>query len=123
MNNLNPPPSLNIHDNISENWAFFKQKMNIFLVAAQKSDKTEDVKVTLFLNLIGDDALRFKFFKKTQEPGEFFDQFHTRLKSLANNCDFGTQESSLIRDKIILGVNDCTIQEKLLRDADLQLKM
>ncbi|GLV46504.1 hypothetical protein CBL_20842 [Carabus blaptoides fortunei] len=144
MNSLNPPSSLNIHDNKSENWAFFKQKFNIFLVAAQKSDKTEDVKVALLLNLIGDDALRlfntfklretdknslkavmnafedycsprknvvfnrFKFFKKTQEPGESFDQFHTELKSLAKNCDFG--------------VNDCTIQEKLLRDANLQLE-
>lgn len=35
---------------------------------------------------------RFQFFNRSQAEGETFDHFHTDLKRMANNCDFGDQK-------------------------------
>ena len=45
-----------------------------------------------------------------------------RLKSLADTCEFETLKESLIRDRIVFGIQDSTAREKLLRDAELTLK-
>ena len=36
-------------------------------------------------------------------------------------CEFGTFESDMIRDKVVFGVRDERIKERLLREADLTL--
>lgn len=64
---------------------------------------------------------RFKFFSKVQNDGENFDHFIKELKILAKPCNFGTQEESLIRDRIIIGIQDLNLQEKLLSMTDLKL--
>lgn len=64
---------------------------------------------------------RYKFFKRNQGDGEEFDHYLTDLKILAKNCNFGELEDSLIRDKIVSGVRDVAVQERLLRIADLTL--
>nr|CAI5844998.1 unnamed protein product [Callosobruchus analis] len=63
----------------------------------------------------------FKFFQRNQLPGESIDQFVTELKSLASTCEFGTLTDILIRDRIVLGVSDLRIQEKLLQTPNLKL--
>ncbi|XP_056647232.1 uncharacterized protein K02A2.6-like [Diorhabda sublineata] len=50
------------------------------------------------------------------------DHFIKDLKLLAKPCNFGTQEDSLIRDRIILGVQDHNLQEKLLGINNLNLE-
>lgn len=65
---------------------------------------------------------RFKFFSRGQLENEAFDHFLTDVKKLAASCDFGTQAESLIRDRVVLGIYDKTVQERLLRLPDLSLK-
>lgn len=65
---------------------------------------------------------RYKFFIRSQQEGETFDQFQTALKSLAQDCDFGNQMDSLIRDKIIMGLKNTTLQERLLRETEISLE-
>lgn len=45
----------------------------------------------------------------------------TDLKILAKLCNFGEQEASLIRDRVILGIKDEALKERLLRIPDLNL--
>lgn len=64
---------------------------------------------------------RFKFNSRVQYPHESFDIFLTDLKRLLKNCEFKDQAESLLRDRIVLGIADKSVQERLLRDPDLPL--
>lgn len=64
---------------------------------------------------------RFKFFSRSQEEGEPVDKYVTDLKRLANPCEFESQADSLIRDRLVLGIKDKQLQERLLREPDLEL--
>ena len=61
---------------------------------------------------------RFRFFSRSQGEGENFSVFLTAIKKLAATCEFGPQEESLIRDRVVLGVSDRALQERLLRVTD-----
>ncbi|XP_035679983.1 uncharacterized protein K02A2.6-like [Branchiostoma floridae] len=64
---------------------------------------------------------RYKFFTRAQQAGEAFDAYATHLRNLAKYCGFGAIEESVIRDRIICGINDAKIRERLLREKDLTL--
>ncbi|KAL4721170.1 hypothetical protein ACJJTC_004946 [Scirpophaga incertulas] len=65
---------------------------------------------------------RYQFFKREQIEIESFDAFLTELRILANKCDFGDQLDSLVRDRIIIGVKDKALQERLLRENNISLE-
>ncbi|KYN10892.1 hypothetical protein ALC57_04997 [Trachymyrmex cornetzi] len=64
---------------------------------------------------------RFLFYKRIQEPNEPVDNFVKKLKKIAQNCEF-MDEQDMIRDRIVLGIADVTVQEKLLGMTDLKLE-
>ncbi|UYV77926.1 K02A2.6-like [Cordylochernes scorpioides] len=64
---------------------------------------------------------RFKFFSATQKDGESIDSFITELKGLSTSCEFESQKDSLIRDRIVYGIQDKALQERLLREPNLTL--
>jgi hypothetical protein len=47
--------------------------------------------------------------------------FLTDLKLLSKYCEFGVINDSLIKDKIVIGINDSGMREKLLRVCNLDL--
>ncbi|XP_037813721.1 uncharacterized protein LOC119604894 [Lucilia sericata] len=64
---------------------------------------------------------RFLFFSRNQKDGEPFDNFLVDIKRLSKSCDFGEQQTSLMRDRIVLGINNKRLQEKLLeKDVDFE---
>lgn len=63
---------------------------------------------------------RYLFFKRMQKVNEPFDSFLVDLKKLSQSCEFKESES-LIRDRIVIGITDHTLQEKLLRDGETDL--
>ena len=65
---------------------------------------------------------RHKFFMRNQEAGESFDKYLTELKILEKTCEFGTLSDSLIRDRIVCGINSSSLRERLLREPNLTLK-
>ena len=66
---------------------------------------------------------RYKFWECKQQEGESIDQFITELKTRAKSCEFGAQQDSLIRDRIVFGVSDTRLKERLLRESsDLTLE-
>ena len=64
---------------------------------------------------------RYQFWDRNQNASEPIDQWVTDLRSKAAKCEFGTFESDMIRDKVVFGVRDERIKERLLRMADLTL--
>lgn len=66
---------------------------------------------------------RYKFFTRIQQEGESFDNFLTDVKVLVSDCNFGELEDSLLRDKIVSGILDLSIQERLLQNSSLTLKI
>lgn len=62
----------------------------------------------------------FNFFKREQLDGETFDNFYSEIRRLVKNCNF-ENESRMLRDRIVMGVYDKRVQQKLLEDASLTL--
>ena len=64
---------------------------------------------------------RHDFFTRNQNRNETIDQYVTDLRNKASTCYFGDLCDSLIKDRLICGVTDEALRERLLRDADLTL--
>lgn len=56
---------------------------------------------------------RHKFFLREQKPDEKIDSYVTELRDLSSTCNFGDLTDSLIRDRVILGIKDLAIKDRL----------
>ena len=65
---------------------------------------------------------RAKFNQRCQEPGESVDSFITALYVLAEYCGYAGLHDEMIRDRIVVGLRDARLSEKLQLDADLTLE-
>ena len=65
---------------------------------------------------------RYRFWCRNQGTGENVDSWIKDLKTKAGNCEFGDQNDLMIRDKLVFGVSDERVKERLLRESDLTLK-
>ncbi|UYV62549.1 K02A2.6-like [Cordylochernes scorpioides] len=54
---------------------------------------------------------RYNFFSEVQDKNQSFDDFVTKVKNKAVDCEFGDLTESLIRDRIVLGVLDKNLTE------------
>lgn len=65
---------------------------------------------------------RYRFNRRTQEAGESYDQYKTALRKLAEGCDFDTiTPDEMLRDRLIFGIRDSKVRERLLRESKLTL--
>ena len=64
---------------------------------------------------------RAKFNKRKQEEGESVLSFITDLHKLSEFCEFGTLREELIRDRLVVGILDARLSEKLQLDNKLTL--
>ncbi|KAL5499382.1 hypothetical protein EMCRGX_G010781 [Ephydatia muelleri] len=65
---------------------------------------------------------RAKFNLRKQEDGEPVDDFVTTLYSLAQYCNFGDLHDEMIRDRLVVGLRDANLSEKLQLDSELTLE-
>ena len=66
---------------------------------------------------------RYRFNNRKQEPGENIAAYLTELRTIAKNCqheDITPEE--ILRDRIVLGIRDDKMRERLLRCNDLTLQ-
>ena len=67
-------------------------------------------------------AERFKFNSRVRKTNETISQFLAELRKLTEHCAYGTTIDEMIRDRLVCGVGDKKIQQKLLSEgADLTL--
>jgi len=62
---------------------------------------------------------RYKFMTVCQRRGQSYEEYFLELKELANTCEFKTLKDGLIRDKIVCGILDKTLTERLLQEPKL----
>ena len=60
---------------------------------------------------------RYKFWEYKQRDGETIGQFITELKTRAKSCEFGDQHDIMTRDRIVFGVSDTRLKERLFRES------
>ena len=66
---------------------------------------------------------RYRFNKRAQEAGESYDQYKTALRKLAEGCEFHTiTPEEILRDRLIFGIRDVKVRERLLSEWQLTLK-
>ena len=64
---------------------------------------------------------RYKFNIRKQENGEKVDEYVANLRQMTKSCNFGSLEESLIRDRVVLGIQDDNVRRRLLQESDLTL--
>ena len=64
---------------------------------------------------------RYVFHSRKQLQGEPIEQFVTDLKLKAQTCQFENLKDSMIRDRLVLGVTNTRVRERLLREEILNL--
>ncbi|UYV79403.1 K02A2.6-like [Cordylochernes scorpioides] len=65
---------------------------------------------------------RAKFNSRIQEDREPVDEFITSLYKLADSCEFEGLYEQLIRDRIVVGVRDKALSERMQLDSELTLE-
>ena len=65
---------------------------------------------------------RAKFNQRRQLPGESVDDFLTSLYGLVEYCEYGELCEEMIRDRIVVGLQDASLSEKLQLDPELILQ-
>ena len=64
---------------------------------------------------------RHMFIQATQDPSETMDMYVTRLKRLAQTCDYGTLSDEMIRDQVLQKCYSTRLRRRLLREETLTL--
>ena len=65
---------------------------------------------------------RARFNRRVQRPGEPVDTFIQELYKIAADCEYGTLKNELIRDRIIVGVVDDSLSDRLQSKPKLTLQ-
>ena len=65
---------------------------------------------------------RARFNRRVQKEGESADQFITALYELIETCEYGDLKGEMLRDRIVVGLRDTTLSERLQLDPDLTLE-
>ena len=65
---------------------------------------------------------RARFNRRSQQEGERAEQYIMALYDLAENCEYGTLQSEMIRDRLVVGIRDTALSERLQTDAELTLE-
>lgn len=65
---------------------------------------------------------RARFNQRRQNQGEPVDAYITDLHKLSEHCQFGTLREEMIRDRIVVGILDTSLSEKLQLDSTLTLE-
>ena len=65
---------------------------------------------------------RARFNRRSQLPDETSEQYITALYHLVENCAYGDLTDEMIRDRLVVGIRDKSLSERLQMDADLTLE-
>ena len=61
---------------------------------------------------------RSKFYSRLRVPGENVSSYVAELRALADHCSFGSSLDTMIRDRLVCGINEDSIQKRLLTEGD-----
>lgn len=67
-------------------------------------------------------AERFRFHKRNQRDNESIQAYTVEIKRLSEHCNFGDHLDQSLRDRLVCGLRDTTIQKRLLQEENLTFK-
>ena len=65
---------------------------------------------------------RARFNRRNQLEGELAEQYIMEPYQLTDNCDYGAMKDEMIRDRLVVGIRDGQLSERLQLDPDLTLE-
>ena len=65
-------------------------------------------------------AERFYFRKRSQAAGETIGEYDAALRKLATHCNFGNNLEDKLRDQLVCGLRNESVQRRLLSEVDLK---
>ena len=65
---------------------------------------------------------RYNLNSRTQKEGETVSQFVAELRRLSEHCDFKATLDDMLRDRIVCGVRNSSVQRRLLAESGLTFK-
>ena len=65
---------------------------------------------------------RYRFYSRFRQPDESVSAFVAELKHLAKDCDFGAALADNLRDRLVCGISDHSLQKILLSELKLTFK-
>ena len=65
---------------------------------------------------------RARFNARVQAEGESIEQYITSLYNLIEHCEYGTLKVEMIKDRVIVGIRDSSLSERLQMDESLTLE-
>ena len=65
---------------------------------------------------------RYRFWSRDQVQDEPVDKWVKDLRTIAIDCEFKEQEDLMIRDKLVFGIRDSRVKERMLRESDVALE-
>ncbi|XP_017472395.1 PREDICTED: uncharacterized protein LOC108363521 [Rhagoletis zephyria] len=108
-----------------ENWSTYYARFELFLQA--NDIRTAERQRAIFLTLAG--APLYDLLsslaspkKRDQMPNETFAEYIAALRKLAVDCNFGGALDRMLRDRLVCGLRDESLQRNLLAESDLQLQ-
>ena len=63
-----------------------------------------------------------RFNRRVQLPDKSVEQFITNLYQLVKHCECGKLKEEMTHDRIVVGIHDSALSEKLQLDSELTLK-
>ena len=64
---------------------------------------------------------RLKFYQRNQKEDEVADDFITDVRKLSLTCEFGEFKDQAVRDRVVFGLKDQKVKEKIIFSKDLSL--
>ena len=64
---------------------------------------------------------RARFNRRNQQSGESAEQYIMALYALSEHCEYGNMTEEMIRDRLVVGMRDTALSEKLQMDSSLTL--
>ena len=65
---------------------------------------------------------RAKFNSRSQQDGESVEEFIYSVHTLAQYCLYGNLHDEMVRDRIVVGIRDASLSQKLQMDPELTLE-
>lgn len=98
------------------------KQMSSLLAPEKSKDKEIDELVSLMKNYFSPKpsviVQRTKFYTRNRQLGESITDYVAELRSMCEDCRLGTFLDEMLRDKLVVGVNDDNIQRRLLAEKD-----
>ncbi|KAL1447482.1 hypothetical protein WDU94_000605 [Cyamophila willieti] len=102
-------------------------KLNDILDSLQLDQQTLTTKVIIrelkdnLLPKENDAYTQYTFFERKQESHESFNDFYMDIKNLSAKCNFGNKTDEILKCKIVHGIKDSMLKERLYRSPELKL--